>query len=130
MGEVTLSFYPETPPFSLMQKTMTQKTVKLRCLKCGAEHFVTPTKPGLHLFVCQHCGAQHAMILDTNLDLRDFRLVEQVETMPAGLYEVVVTEDMPITLRDLLAKFRSGKLEDVESAIKLAKKLGLLRVVG
>jgi hypothetical protein len=109
---------------------MTLKTVKLRCLKCGAEHFVTPTKPGLHLFVCQHCGAQHAMILDSNLDLRDFRLVDQVETMPSGFYEVVVTEDMPATLRDLLAKLRGGRLEDVESALRLARKLGLLRVVG
>ena len=114
----------------MMQATMTLKTVKLRCLKCGAEHFVTPTKPGLHLFVCQHCGAQHAMILDTNLDLRDLRPVEQVDTMPAGFYEVAVTEDMPATLRDLLARLRAGRLEDVESALRLAKKLGLLRVVG
>jgi len=113
-----------------MQAAMTLKTVKLRCLKCGAEHFVTPSRPGLHLFVCQHCGAQHAMILDTNIDLRDFRLVEQVEAMPAGFYEVAVTEDMPATLRDLLARLRGGRLEDVESALKLARKLGLLRVVG
>jgi hypothetical protein len=37
---------------------------------------------------------------------------------------------MPATLRDLLARLRGGRLEDVESALKLARKLGLLRVVG
>jgi ribosomal protein S14 len=114
-----------------MQEVAALRTFKARCMKCGSEHFVSPSKPGLHLFVCQQCGAQHAMIFDSNLDLRDFRLVDQVETVPAGFYEVAVTEDMPATLRDLLARLKSGgRLEDLESALRLARRLGLLRVVG
>jgi DNA-directed RNA polymerase subunit RPC12/RpoP len=107
------------------------KVFKARCQRCGAEHLVEASKPGLLLFVCSSCGAQHALLLDQNLDLRDLRLLEAVEAMPAGVYEVSVTDDTPTTLRDLLARLKSGgRLEDLESALRLARRLGLLRVVG
>lgn len=113
-----------------MQTTMTLKTVKLRCLKCGAEHFVTPTKPGLHLFVCQHCGAQHAMTLDTNLELRDFRLIDQVDAMPAGLYEITDVDVLPARLKEIFMKLGSVNDERLREAVELAKKLGLFKVIG
>lgn len=106
------------------------KTFKARCTKCSAEHLVSPSKPGLHLFVCQQCGAQHAMIFDSNLDLRDFRLVEQVKAMPAGFYEVSDIEALPAHLKEVFAKLGSASDERLREAVELAKKLGLFRVRG
>ena len=113
-----------------MQRTMTLKAIRIRCQKCGSEHFVSPSKPGLHLFVCQHCGAQHAMSFDSNLDLRDFRLVEQVDAMPSGFYEISDVEMLPARLKEVFTKLGTASDERLREAIELAKKLGLFKVTG
>jgi hypothetical protein len=109
---------------------MLARAFKLRCMKCNSEHFVEASKPGLLLFVCPSCGAHHALVLDSNLDLRDFRVVEEVEAMPAGVYEVVDSELMPSTLRALLSRATLHiSPEDAARVISVARRLGLLRVV-
>jgi hypothetical protein len=109
---------------------MLAKVFKLRCQRCGSEHFVEASKPGFFLFVCPACGAQHALLLDQNLDLRDLRVLEEVEAMPAGVYEVADVDAMPETLREVLLRAGSASDERLRSAVSLAKRLGLLRVVG
>jgi hypothetical protein len=111
---------------------MLAKVFKLRCQRCGTEHFVDASraKPGLLLFVCPACGTHHALVLDSNLDLRDLRVVEEIEVMPAGVYEVADADAAPETLREVLLRAGSASDERLRSAINLAKRLGLLRVVG
>jgi hypothetical protein len=113
------------------------KVFKARCQRCGAEHLVEASKPGYAVLVCSACGAAHLLILDQNLDLRAFELVEVVEgldsSLPAGTYELAAEEElMPGLLRELLARLTSGDapLEDARRALRLAQRLGLLRRVG
>ncbi|WP_288006381.1 hypothetical protein [Thermofilum sp.] len=70
------------------------------------------------------------MILDTNLDLRDFRLVEQVDAMPAGLYEITDVDVLPMRLKEVFTKLGNVNDERLREAVELAKRLGLFRVTG
>jgi hypothetical protein len=106
------------------------RVFKARCQRCGAEYFVEASRPGLLLFVCSSCGAQHALLLDQNLDLRDLRLLDVAEAMPAGVYEVADAEVMPETLREVLLRAGSAGDERLRRAVSIARRLGLLRVVG
>jgi len=109
---------------------MLARAFKLRCQRCGSEHFVEASKPGLLLFVCPACGAHHALVLDSNLDMRDFRLLDVAEAVPAGVYEVVDSELMPSTLREVLSRATLHiSPEDAARVISVARRLGLLRVV-
>jgi hypothetical protein len=70
------------------------------------------------------------MILDSSLDLRDFRLVEQVDAMPAGFYEVSDVDVLPTRLKEVFTKLGTASDERLREAVELAKRLGLFRVTG